>query len=125
MKDQNKTKKELINELAELRQRVDELERLEKHHTETEEALREREGQFTLVADSLPVLISYVDPEQRYRFNNKAYEHWFGHLREEVYEKHIKEVLGELAYEVIRQYVETALSGQEVGFEKWITFWPI
>ena len=36
------------------------------------------EEQLRLVTDALPVLISYVDTEQRYRFNNKAYEEWFG-----------------------------------------------
>jgi len=122
MKDQNKTKKELINELAELRQRVDELEALEKELRQTGETLRENEGQLELIADSLPVLISYVDSEQRYHFNNKAYERWFGYHREEVYGKHIKEVLGESAYEVIRQYIETALSGQEVSFERWTPY---
>ena len=94
MKDQNKTKKQLINELTELRQRVDELERLEKHHTQTEEALREREGQFRLVADSLPVLISYIDSEQRYRFNNKAYERWFGYLAKKSMESTLRKFLG-------------------------------
>ena len=122
MKDQNKTKKQLTDELAALRQRVDELEALEKERKETAKALRESEGQFGLVADSLPVLISYVDWQQCYRFNNKAYERWFGHLREEVYGNHIKEVLGEPAYEVIRQYVETALSGEEVSFESWVSY---
>jgi PAS domain S-box-containing protein len=120
MKDQNKTKKQLLDEIAKLHQRVDELERLEKKHKETEEALRESEGQFGLVADSLPVLISYIDSQQRYRFNNKAYERWFGHHREEVYGKHLKEVLGEPAYEVIRQYIEKVLSGQQVSFERWV-----
>ncbi len=28
--------------------------------------------------DALPVLLSYVDRDQRYRFNNRAYERWFG-----------------------------------------------
>jgi PAS domain S-box-containing protein len=122
MKDQNKTKKQLINELTALHQRVDELEALEKEHRQKEGAPRESEEQLRLITDSLPVLISYVDSEQRYRFNNRAYERWFGCLREEVYGKHIKEVLGEAAYEVIRPYVEVALSGQEVGFENWVPY---
>jgi PAS domain S-box-containing protein len=122
MKDQNKTKKQLINELTELRQRFDKLETLEKEHRQKEGAPRESEEQLRLITDSLPVLISYIDSEQRYRFNNRAYERWFGYLREEVYGKHIKEVLGESAYEVIRPYVEVALSGQEVGFENWVPY---
>jgi PAS domain S-box-containing protein len=82
-----------------------------------EEALRESEDQLRLITDSLPVLISYVDSEQRYRFNNTAYEQWFGHPHKELYGKHIKEVLGEPGYQTIRQYVETALGGQEVTYE--------
>ncbi|MFB3111064.1 MAG: PAS domain-containing protein [Gemmatimonadales bacterium] len=44
-----------------------------------EEALRESEQQFRLLTDALPALISYVDSGERYRLNNTAYEHWFGH----------------------------------------------
>ena len=30
------------------------------------------------MADAVPILISYVDREERYRFVNRAYERWFG-----------------------------------------------
>lgn len=39
-----------------------------------EAGLRNSEELFHLITDAFPVLISYVDSEQRYRFNNKAYE---------------------------------------------------
>lgn len=45
---------------------------------EAETALRRSEEQLHLIADALPVLIAYVDSQQRYRFNNRAYEDWFG-----------------------------------------------
>ncbi|MFQ6122911.1 MAG: PAS domain-containing protein, partial [Dehalococcoidales bacterium] len=73
--------------------------------------------QLRLVTDALPVLISYVDSEQRYRLNNRAYEEWFGRSRTEMLGKHIKEVLGESAYEAILKYIEAALSGEKVTFE--------
>jgi PAS domain S-box-containing protein len=82
-----------------------------------EKALQESESQLRLMADSLPALISYVDSEQRYQFNNKAYEEWFGHQRAEVTGRHIREVLGEPTYQTIRGYVEDALSGKTVSFE--------
>jgi PAS domain S-box-containing protein len=82
-----------------------------------EKALQESESQLRLMADSLPVLISYVDSEQRYQFNNKAYEEWFGHQRAEFTGRHIREVLGEPTYQTIRGYVEAALSGKKVSFE--------
>ncbi|MBD0387325.1 MAG: PAS domain S-box protein, partial [Nostoc sp. C3-bin3] len=82
-----------------------------------EEALRQRETELRLITDTLPVLISFVDSEQRYRFNNRAYEEWFGHPATEVYGKHLLEVLGEAAYEVVRPYVEQALAGEQITFE--------
>ncbi|WP_373528803.1 PAS domain S-box protein [Nostoc sp.] len=87
-----------------------------------EEALRQRETQLRLITDTLPVLISFVDSEQRYRFNNRAYEEWFGHPAAEVYEKYIWEVLGESAYKVIRPYVEKVLAGEQVTFESQIPY---
>ncbi len=87
-----------------------------------DEALRKSEDQLRLITDALPVLISYVDSEQRYRFNNKAYEEWFGHSRRELRGKHLKEVLGASAYRSIERYVQTALSGQEVTFESAVPY---
>jgi PAS domain S-box-containing protein len=82
-----------------------------------EAALREREDQLRLITDAVPALISYVDSQQRYRFNNKAYEEWFGHTRTEVYGRHLRELLGEAAYEAIRPHVEAALRGERVTYE--------
>ncbi|MCF2151164.1 PAS domain S-box protein [Desmonostoc muscorum LEGE 12446] len=82
-----------------------------------EQVLRRRETELQLITDTLPVLISFVDLEQRYRFNNRAYEEWFGQPAAEVYGKHLWEVLGEPAYEVVRPHVEKVLSGEQVTFE--------
>ncbi|MCC5625075.1 PAS domain S-box protein [Nostoc sp. CHAB 5715] len=87
-----------------------------------EEALRQRETELRLITDTLPVLISFVDSEQRYRFNNRAYQEWFGHSTAEVYGKHIWEVLGEPAYKVVRPYVEQVLAGEQVTFESQVPY---
>ncbi|MBD2725080.1 PAS domain S-box protein [Nostoc sp. FACHB-892] len=87
-----------------------------------EEALRQRETELRLITDTLPVLISFVDSEQRYRFNNRAYEEWFGHSTAEVYGKHLWEVLGESAYEVVRPYVERVLAGEQVTYESQVPY---
>ncbi len=83
----------------------------------SEQALRVSEEQLRLVTDALPVCIAYADSEQRHQFNNKTYEAWFGRSRTELKGRHIKEVLGVSAYEVIRGHVEAALSGQAVSYE--------
>ncbi|BDI18621.1 hypothetical protein ANSO36C_44230 [Nostoc cf. commune SO-36] len=81
------------------------------------EALRQRETELRLITDTLPVLISFVDSEQRYRFNNRAYEKWFGHSAAEIYGKYLWEVLGESAYQVVRPNVEQVLAGKQLIFE--------
>jgi PAS domain S-box-containing protein len=88
----------------------------------SERALRQSEERLRHFTDDLPMLVSYVDENQRYRFSNKGYEHWFGHPREYVEGKHLKQVLGEKAYQAIRRRVEAALSGQLVTFEEFIPY---
>ncbi|MFW9264371.1 PAS domain S-box protein [Nostoc sp. CALU 546] len=82
-----------------------------------ETALRQREDELRLITNAVPVQISYVDGEQRYRFNNKGYEHWFGLPASEISGKHIREILGESVYQSILPYVETVLSGEQVTYE--------
>lgn len=89
---------------------------------QAEEAARRREDELRLITNAVPVLISYVDAQQRYRFNNKAYEDWFGRPATDVYGKSLQEVLGESAYEAIYPYVETVLSGHKVTFESKIPY---
>jgi PAS domain S-box-containing protein len=73
-------------------------------------------AQLGLITDSLPVLISYVDHQQRYQFNNKTYEDWFGLPRNQVYGKRIVEVLGPEAYGKLEGHINTVLAGQPVEF---------
>src|SRR3546814_3975926 len=54
------------------------------------------------VADALPALISYIDSERRYGFNNKAYRDWFGLAPGELAGKHLSEVMGEEGYATIK-----------------------
>jgi PAS domain S-box-containing protein len=87
------------------------------HRKQAEEALQKREDELRLITNAVPVLISYVDSKQQYRFNNKLYEQWYGFPASSAYGKHIKEVIGESAYLTIRPQIEAVLSGQEVTFE--------
>jgi len=51
MKDENKKKSQLIEDLAALRQQVKELQALERKHARAEEALRESEERFRQIYD--------------------------------------------------------------------------
>lgn len=88
----------------------------------SERALHRSEERLRLLTDALPVLISYVDENQCYRFHNKGYEDWFGYSDGYVDGKHLREVLGEKAYDALRPRVEAALSGQLITFEDFIPY---
>ncbi|PIQ97769.1 MAG: hypothetical protein COV67_02715 [Nitrospinae bacterium CG11_big_fil_rev_8_21_14_0_20_56_8] len=80
------------------------------------------EKQMRLITDSLPVLIGYLDPRERYLFINKSYEEWFDLGRDQFLGKHIREIKGEAAYQAIRNSLRLALSGAGVAFESWLPF---
>lgn len=61
MKDENKTKKQLINELIELRRRVSELGSLEKDYKRSEAALRSANRKLRAVFDAIQDSINVVD----------------------------------------------------------------
>ena len=71
-----------------------------------EEAQRESEARIRLITDSLPVLITDVGPDMRYRFVNKIAEDWYGRSREEIIGKTFAEVLGAALWKRIRPRIE-------------------
>jgi GAF domain-containing protein len=74
-------------------------------------ALVESEALMRSMADALPVCISFVDAQSRYRFNNVTYEQWFGVSRSELAGKKMERILGKQAYQTVKRYVERVLSG--------------
>lgn len=93
---------------------------LERARAEARVAAGERE--LRQLTDALPVLISHVDAEGRYRFNNRAYEEWFGHPREEIYGRTLRDVVGEQAYQGLGPYVERALAGEAMSMEQLVPY---
>ncbi|MGD1908742.1 MAG: ATP-binding protein [Leptolyngbyaceae cyanobacterium] len=93
-----------------------------KERKQIELALRQSEAQLRLITNNLPVLIAYVDGDQRYRFNNQAYEYWLGQTPEAIQGMSMKALMGEIYYQTIQPYVETALTGAQVSYESELTF---
>ncbi|MGK0240887.1 MAG: two-component system cell cycle sensor histidine kinase/response regulator CckA [Candidatus Pelagisphaera sp.] len=69
------------------------------------------------IADSIPILISYVDTDHRFQFNNKTYEEWFGAEPGAFIEMHLRDALGTDVYEKILPQIETALTGEPQIYE--------
>jgi PAS domain S-box-containing protein len=82
-----------------------------------EAARRTSEEELVRLTDALPVLVSYLDESARYRFVNKTYEEWFGHSREEIRGRHMREVLGDAAFEQLKPAVERVLRGERFSLE--------
>lgn len=66
--------------------------------------------------DEAPILVAYVDREERYQFNNLAYARWFGDDPSGLRGRTVRELVGEVAYRALRPHVEAALAGDRVSF---------
>ncbi len=100
--------KELTRELAERKQ--------------MEEALRESERQLRLVTDSLPVVITYINPENRYAFANKMAEEWYAQPRGKLIGKHFSDVFAGEDRAVINPYRKRVLVGETVRAEETFSY---
>jgi PAS domain S-box-containing protein len=89
---------------------VTEARRTEMELAASEERLRD-------ITDAMPVLISYVDADQRFRFANRAYEEWFRRPLAEIVGRRLRDVMDEVMYEARRPYVERALAGECVTYD--------
>src|SRR5471032_545245 len=82
----------------------------------TEQALRQSQTELQLIINAMPVLIGYVDHEQRFRLNNSAYLDWYGMTPQELYGKSIREVLGDEVYAGREDKIAAALKGKACSF---------
>ena len=84
MKDENKTKEQLINELGEIRQRISELETFEIERRKTEEAIQKSEDKYRTLIEECPVGIYYSDLNGTFLYGNEEAERIVGYKREEL-----------------------------------------
>lgn len=84
-------------------------------------ALAQREEQLRLITNALPVLIAYIDREQRYRFNNQAYATWLGRSPQQLKGLTLETVWQATSYERMRLPIQRVLAGEEVTFENELT----
>jgi PAS domain S-box-containing protein len=72
-------------------------------------------GLMTL-ADLLPVMTAFVDRDLVYRFMNAPLAEWLGKPRRDVIGRHMREVLGEAAFDQRKPMLEAALAGERRFF---------
>ncbi len=84
MKDEDKTKEQLINELMHLRQRIAEPEKAESELKQTEEALKESQQQLADIINFLPDATFVIDREGKVISWNRAIEEMTGIKSEDI-----------------------------------------
>ncbi len=97
---------------------------MQRLNEELEVRVAARTRQLRMITDAVPVLIGYLDHEQRYQFTNHAYEAWFGQKPEALLGRFVREVVGEAAYAGVRGYIERALAGEQLDFEAKMPYRP-
>jgi PAS domain S-box-containing protein len=96
--------------------------RLDEARRRAEHELRRSGDLLQPVTDAVPVLISYIDTDSRYRFVNQTYKRWFGRDPDEIRGRHVRDVLGEATYQAIRPYMERAFAGEAVTYEQTLPY---
>lgn len=66
--------------------------------------------------DALPVLVSYLDRHERYRYANIAYESWFQRPLSEVIGRTAAEMMPPAVYALHAPNIERVLAGEEVEY---------
>ncbi|WP_342619810.1 PAS domain S-box protein [Rhodoferax sp. GW822-FHT02A01] len=91
------------------------LDRTEQHQAQAR--LEASERQLRAVTDNLPVLIAYVDTEERLQFLNATFKDWLGIDLQWATGRSIHEVLGDVRYEKRRDALRKALAGERIEFD--------
>ena len=84
MKERDKTKNQLTHEVAELRQRIAELEELETRHNQAEETLRQSEEKYRTILENIEEGYYEVDLAGNYTFLNDSMCRIWGYPKEEL-----------------------------------------
>lgn len=69
------------------------------------------------VVNAVPALISYLTPEGRYQFCNRAYTDWFGVSPDQLVGRRVAEFVGESMWRVSEPRFQQALAGRTVEYE--------
>ena len=80
--------------------------------------LAEREHALRIVIDNVPAMIVRIDRRMHCIFANARYAAFFGHTQESIAGRHIREVVGDAAFEEIRGNLERALAGERVTYHR-------
>lgn len=84
---------------------------------EARKKLEESEQHLELLSNTVPAMIFYLDPEERYRSYNKTFMEWFGIDSSAALGKTVREFIGDEAYKGVKPHLEKAYGGLQERYE--------
>jgi two-component system, sensor histidine kinase and response regulator len=76
------------------------------------------EQRLRTIMDQIPVTISYIDAEHRYRYINRAQQQWLGARESDVVGHKVQDLVGDQVWADIEPHLKLALSGMDVPLER-------
>ena len=108
-----------ITQLREAEERTRSInEELEKRVEERTLALQERESQLRTITNAIPILVAQLDKTERFLFANDSFCDWFHRHPSEMKKLTFKDVLGEERYPANKIFIDKALAGETVSYER-------
>lgn len=93
-------------------------EELERRVEERTLAAHEREKQLRTITNAVPVLLAQLDREEKFLFANNSFCDWFLCSPIQVTNMSFRQVLGEDRYPENKSYIDRALKGETVSYER-------
>jgi PAS domain S-box-containing protein len=134
MKNTDKTKEQLIDEIKELRQKIAELELSQEHREQAEKALRESEELFRMVADFTYDWEYWLSPDGKYVYVSPAFQRITGYSVNEFHKdpKFLSTITHPEDHDAVCRHLEESLESDEPlhvdfriitrsGEERWIS----
>jgi len=90
---------------------------MEEDHRLKQEII-DRERQLRLITDNIGMPISYITADERIGFYNKTGEEWNGIAEGDLMGKSVEEAFGESVVGIVRPYLNKALAGEHVSYER-------
>ncbi len=117
MRDDEKTKEQLINELAGMRHQIAELRVAEFERRKVEEALRESEEQYRRLVETMNDGLAVLDENHVITYVNRRLCEMFGYSREEMIGKQAVHFLDEANQKLFKEQLERRRKGEREPYE--------
>lgn len=89
---------------------------------DTEIRLRHSQEQLRLMADNFPLLICYLDGDQRFRFANRSFTGWLNKPLDELLGESASDIFSPAHYDLIRPLMDSAYKGEQTRDRGYVAF---